>query len=88
MSRLFRSVKFSIEADGKKHEEEGFLFVIANSGIVGSFNNVAAHASIDDGKFDLLLVKKCSLPELVALTAETNISISILREETGRFSRP
>lgn len=66
----FRSVKFSIEADGEKREEEGFLFVIANSGVVGSFNNVAAHASIDDGKLDLLLVKKCSLPELVALTAE------------------
>ena len=66
----FRSVKFSIEADGERREEEGFLFVIANSGIVGSFNNVATHASINDGKFDLLLVKKCSLPELVALTAE------------------
>ena len=66
----FRSVKFSIEADGEMREEEGFLFVIANSGIVGSFNNVATHASINDGKFDLLLVKKCSLPELVALTAE------------------
>ncbi len=66
----FRSVKFSIEADGEMHEVEGFLFVIANSGVVGSFSNVAARASIDDGKLDLLLVKKCSLPELVALTAE------------------
>ena len=66
----FRSVKFSIEANGEMREVEGFLFVIANSGVVGSFNNVAAHASIDDGKLDLLLVKKCSLPELVALTAE------------------
>ncbi len=66
----FRSVKFSIEADGKSHEAEGFLFVIANGGVVGSFNNVATRASINDGKLDLLLVKKCSLPELVALTAE------------------
>lgn len=66
----FRSVKFSIEVDGEKREEEGFLFVIANSGVVGSFNNVAARASVDDGKLDLLLVKKCSLSELVALTAE------------------
>ena len=66
----FRSVKFTIEADGERYEEEGFLFVLVNSDVVAGFSNVAAQAKIDDGKLDFLLVRKCSIPELMALTAE------------------
>ncbi|MEX5284273.1 YegS/Rv2252/BmrU family lipid kinase [Selenomonas sputigena] len=66
----FRSVKFIIEADGERYEEEGFLFVLVNSDVVAGFSNVAAKAKIDDGKLDFLLVRKCSIPDLMALTAE------------------
>ena len=66
----FRSVKFIIEADGERYEEEGFLFVLVNSDVVAGFSNVAAKVKIDDGKLDFLLVRKCSIPDLMALTAE------------------
>ena len=66
----FRSVQLTIDADGEVFEESAFLFVVVNSGVVGSLKNVAVNARVDDGKLDLLLVRQCSLPELMALIAE------------------
>lgn len=66
----FKSVHFKIEADGRTIEQDGYLFVVVNSGVVGSFNNVATKAVLDDGKLDLLLIKKSNVAQLMTLTAE------------------
>lgn len=66
----FRAVPLTITADGEKHELEAFLFVVINSGVVGSMKNVAADISVEDGKLDLLAIKKCGLPKLMAITAD------------------
>lgn len=66
----FKSVHFSITVDGHMIEQEGYLFVVVNSGVVGSFNNVATKAVLDDGKLDLLLIKKSNVAQLMTLTAE------------------
>ena len=65
-----KSMPLTVVADGKKHELDAFLFVILNSGVVGSMKNVAAKAKIDDGKLDFLAMKKTTAAELMKTTAD------------------
>ena len=65
----FRSFSLAIDADGRHHEIEAFLFVVANSAVVGSMKNIAEDIAIDDGKLDLLAIEKCSMPKLMGITA-------------------
>ena len=39
-------------------DEEGQLFLIANSGIVGGFEQLAPMADLQDGMFDCIVMKK------------------------------
>lgn len=66
----FRYFPLKIEADGAHYELETFLFVIINSPVVGSMKNVANGVAVDDGKFDLLSIGKCSIPKLMSITAD------------------
>ena len=66
----FRAMSLKVVADGREYHLEAFLFVIINSSVVGSMKNVAAEARVDDGKLDFLAVKKCSVTELMKITAE------------------
>ncbi|WP_110955929.1 YegS/Rv2252/BmrU family lipid kinase [Anaerosinus massiliensis] len=66
----FRALNLTIQADGLVIHENVFLFVIINSGTVGSMKNIATHAKIDDGKLDMIIVKQCSIPELMGLAVE------------------
>ena len=66
----FRAVPLTITADGRKHELEAFLFVVINSGVVGSMKNVAKDVAVDDGRLDLLAIKKCGISRLMAITAD------------------
>lgn len=66
----FRAVPLTITADGEQYELEAFLFVVINSGVVGSMKNVAEKLAVDDGKLDLLAIKKCGVHKLMAVTAD------------------
>ena len=66
----FRSIPLTITADGEEYALEAFLFVIINSGVVGSMKNVAKDVAVDDGKLDLLAIKKCSITQLMTITAD------------------
>ena len=66
----FHAVPLKIEADGVLHELEAFLFVVINSAVVGSMKNVAKDVSVTDGKLDLLAIRKCGIPSLMAVTAD------------------
>lgn len=66
----FHALDVTIRADQRIIKEKIFLFVIVNSGTVGSLKNIATDARIDDGKLDMIIVKQCSIPELMALAAE------------------
>ncbi|MEN6411878.1 MAG: YegS/Rv2252/BmrU family lipid kinase [Veillonellales bacterium] len=63
----FRALPMKITADGQVLEDDVFLFLVMNSGVVGSFPNLVPNAAIDDGKLDLLIVNRCRLPELMRL---------------------
>ncbi|NGM83968.1 diacylglycerol kinase [Paenibacillus sp. 7124] len=47
--------------------DEFMLFLIANTNSVGGFEKLAPDASIDDGLFDVIALKKCNLAELIRL---------------------
>lgn len=66
----FHALDMTIRADEQIIKEKIFLFVIVNSGTVGSLKNIAVNAKIDDGKLDMIIVKQCNIPELMALAAE------------------
>lgn len=63
----FRPLRMKINADGTIIDEEILLFLIANSGTIGSFRSLAPNAKINDGKLDLLVASNCRLPELMRL---------------------
>lgn len=66
----FHALDVTIQADHKTIKEKIFLFVLVNSGTVGSLKNIATKAKVNDGKLDMIVVKQCNIPELMALTAE------------------
>ncbi|PYZ96584.1 diacylglycerol kinase [Alteribacter lacisalsi] len=63
-----RPVQVTIEYDGKWFEGEIMLFLVANTNSVGGFEKLAPDAFINDGLFDLLIVKKTNLADVVRLT--------------------
>ena len=78
----FHPLELSIQADVEQvFDGRAFLFVIVNSGVVGSFKNAAVAAKVDDGKLDMLIVKYCSMPEIMALTAEILAGRDISRQK-------
>lgn len=66
----FHARRMKIAADQAVIDEKVLLFVIINSGTVGSMKNVAVNAKVNDGKLDLLVVKQCGMPELMTLMME------------------
>ncbi|WP_100406223.1 diacylglycerol kinase [Bacillus solitudinis] len=56
-----------IEYDGKLFEGEIMLFLVSNTNSVGGFERLAPNASLQDGMFDFIIVKKLSFPEFVHL---------------------
>ena len=64
----FRTVDFEITADGKIFSGEAFLFLVINSPAVAGLKKISSVAAVDDGKLDLLALKKCSTAGLIGLT--------------------
>ena len=52
-----------------KLESEIWLIVIANSVSVGGFERLAPAASLNDGLFDVLIIPKANIPDLLQLAA-------------------
>lgn len=62
VSSLFlKSQRMRFSADGEQFEESVFIFYILNTKNVGSMKDAAPLAKPDDGKLDLVIVKKCGL---------------------------
>ncbi|WYP27485.1 diacylglycerol kinase [Alkalihalobacillus sp. FSL W8-0930] len=54
-----------IEYDGKLFEGDIMMFLIANTNSVGGFEKLAPRASLQDGMFDFLIVKKTTFAEFI-----------------------
>lgn len=64
-----RSTDVSIEYDGKLFEGEMMLFLVALTNSVGGFEKLAPDASINDGLFSLLILKKTNLAEFIRVAS-------------------
>lgn len=62
-----KPTKVQIEYDGKWFEDEIMLFLVSNTNSVGGFEKIAPAARMDDGYFDLIILKKTNLAELVRI---------------------
>lgn len=63
--QLAMNLHLTIEADEAKFEEDASLFLVANSQSVGGFKGITPIASVEDGKLDLLIIKKSNVAELL-----------------------
>ncbi len=59
-------LKFELD-NGETFTSDVFLFVIANTRCVGGFNRIAPKAMINDGKFDLCIIKKVEPLDVIPL---------------------
>lgn len=66
---FIRPSRVRIEADGKVIDEEIMLFLIANSNSVGGLEKLAPYASLTDGKFDCIILRKTTLPEFLRIAS-------------------
>lgn len=51
-------------------KEEAKMFMITNTNRVGGFENIIPLADIQDGLLDLIIIKKCSVTDLMALSKD------------------
>lgn len=77
----FHALGVKIQADNKLISEKVFLFLVVNSGTVGSLKNIATKARVDDGKLDMIIVKQCKIPELMTLAADIVAGKSIRKRK-------
>ena len=77
----FKTVPLNIIADGKKFSVDAFLFLVLNSPSVAGFKKIFDAAQIDDGKLDLLVLKKNSPSSLVKLAKKILAGGSVQSDE-------
>jgi len=62
-----RPAEVKIEYDGKLFEGEIMLFLVSLTNSVGGFEKLAPDSSLNDGMFDLLILKKANLAEFIRI---------------------
>lgn len=69
MLPFIKPVKTRIEYDGTIVDEEIMLFLVGNTNSIGGFEKIAPGAIIDDGYFDLLILRKTNIAEFIRLAS-------------------
>ncbi|QGQ94152.1 diacylglycerol kinase [Paenibacillus psychroresistens] len=64
-----RPIEVYIKSPEMDLHEQVMLFIIANSNSVGGFEKLAPEASLDDGLFDVFILKKCNLVEFIRVAS-------------------
>lgn len=62
-----RSTEVEIEYDGKHFEGEIMLFLVSLTNSVGGFEKLAPDSSLNDGMFDLFILKKTNLADFIKI---------------------
>lgn len=72
LEKLPRLKPFNIQFKTKEGSfaERIMLFLICNSNSVGGLEKLAPYADLSDGKFDVIILKKCSLPDFVKIATQ------------------
>ena len=77
----FKTVPLEISADGENFSVAAFLFLVLNSPSVAGFKKISDTARIDDGKLDLLVLKKISPSSLIPLAKKILAGESVQHDE-------
>lgn len=64
------SIDLTIKADGKEFKENAIIFFVSNTKSVGGFKQIASHADVSDGYFDTLIIRKCDITDMIALSKD------------------
>lgn len=64
-----RSSNVRIEYDGQVFEDKAMMFLIGLTNSVGGFEKLAPDASINDGKFTLMILKEMNMAEFIRLAS-------------------
>ncbi|CRF28559.1 diacylglycerol kinase [Mycobacterium tuberculosis] len=64
-----RPIELYIKTAKVELHEEVMLFLISNSNSVGGFERLAPDASLSDGLFDVLILRKCNLAEFIRVVS-------------------
>lgn len=64
-----RSSNVHIEYDGEVFDDKAMMFLIGLTNSVGGFEKLAPDASINDGKFTLLILKEVNMAEFIRLAS-------------------
>jgi diacylglycerol kinase (ATP) len=64
-----RPTEVTIEYDGKLFEGEVMLFLISLTNSVGGFEKLAPDSSLNDGLFDLIILKKANLADFIKVAS-------------------
>ncbi|MFD2671871.1 diacylglycerol kinase [Marinicrinis sediminis] len=62
-----KPIELVIRSEEMMLHDEFMLFLISNSNSVGGFEKLAPEARLDDGYFDVLLLKKCNLADFIRI---------------------
>jgi diacylglycerol kinase (ATP) len=65
----FKSSHVRIEYDGEVFDDEAMLFLVGLTNSVGGFEKLAPDSSLNDGKFTLLILKKCNIAEFIRVAS-------------------
>ena len=63
------STHVRIEYDGEVFDDEAMLFLVGLTNSVGGFEKLAPDSSLNDGKFTLLILKKCNIAEFIRVVS-------------------
>jgi diacylglycerol kinase (ATP) len=64
-----RPIELYIKSAEMELHENVMLFLITNSNSVGGFEKLAPDASLDDGLFDVFILKRCNLGEFIRVVS-------------------
>ncbi len=67
-----------IEYDDQVFDDEAMMFLVGLTNSIGGFEKLAPNSSINDGKFTLLILKKCNIAEFIRV-----VSLALRGEHLG-----
>lgn len=72
--QLSTNMHLHVKTDHEEFEEEASLFLITNTSQVGGIKRITPDASVEDGLLDLIIFKKCSPTDTIALIKDFAIN--------------
>ncbi|WP_307396072.1 diacylglycerol kinase [Bacillus horti] len=67
---FLKPTRMKVESKEMTFDEEIMLFLVANSHSVGGLKKIAPDADLSDGYFDVLAVKKTSIPDFIKIATQ------------------